>query len=965
MPVVAAWNELPSIGEHPERVALVELADRLQWSAPELAARYARRAIGAGPASGGPDLVRAYGLLAAALVRLERHADAVEPALAALRAAAKAGLPELESLVRLDLAACARELGEPLLGCTILRPVLEVAGVRPATRAVALGQLVGCTVHVGRRDDLEDALAEADRLLAADDGLSSDARRLDRALLAARTSAYHRRHGENEDAVEIARQGLGLLARLRDGRMEGGRAWARLIMELVLALLDDGQPGEAEHEAGPLFARPARSAAAPSVGRTLLAVAIRVMVPSGRVAAGRGLLDYVLSVAERHDLGWLLADALSARADLDELAARPGDALHGLRAAHAAEHRHRRSVEQARRQLVIEFGLVEPALDAVTGLLRTRPRTAAAITAPKPADPPPATATETAQPAPVRIPLPAPAPVSGPAPAPAPVSGPAPTTAPAAAVQPAQRPPTAASTPASSTPAPADSPEPSVSPAPAPSAATGATAAGSALAGPVEPAPAGPAAAGPPGADRDEPTGQSEADHAAPGPGPVPPPPGGAAEDTGPARPPGPTMFRIDLSDGRRSSGSRTNGGTASALPKVPADPPAATIEEEARAAVESAGAQPDAAVRPDDVEPASAAPPGTTGYKEPGTTNWLIRDLLAPLIDHPTLTSKGTRGTMPPEPEPDDIPEPPRQPDFRPAQPDEGPSVPWEPGLEPGTPRRPDFGPREPDFLPSMPGELPGPVRGPEAPDEGPGAPWSPAELPERPGIQEPWRPGVGEPERPGVGEPERPGVGEPGRPGVGEPERPGVGEPGRPGVGQPERPGVGEPGRPGVGEPERPGLGQPGRPGLEEPGRPDPAEPDREPWAPGEHKRQSEIVLPDEPDQVPPVPPGPQPQPDVPPPAQVAEPGAEGEGNGKVEPDTVRLEPVAPPEEAESPRTSRRRERTDTTSIADLLTEALVAYQATEPDRDEPGKSDKTAPVRPSSSGSGRHRMPDWGNV
>jgi hypothetical protein len=67
-------------------------------------------------------------------------------------------------------------------------------------------------------------------------------------------------------------------------------------------------------------------------------------------------------------------------------------------------------------------------------------------------------------------------------------------------------------------------------------------------------------------------------------------------------------------------------------------------------------------------------------------------------------------------------------------------------------------------------------------------------------------------------------------------------------------------------------------------------------------------------------------------------------------------------------------RRDRGDTASIAELLTEALVAYQETEPE-EEP---EHQAPVVPEevsenlpparrmqAGGSGRHRMPDWDSV
>jgi GGDEF domain-containing protein len=377
--VVAAWNDLPPSGEPTECATLVELAERLHDSAPELVVPYARRVLEHGPGAEGSVVIRAQALLAAALVRLGRHAEAVEPALVALRGADHSGIPELASSVRLDLAACSVGLGEPLLGCPILRPVLDTAGARPGIRAGAIAQLVGCSVHVGRRDDLEDSLAEADRLLAADDRFTADARRLERALLAARAAAYHRRWGETEDAVEAARNGLGLLARLRDVRLEGGRARAGLALELVCALLDDGHLAEAEQEAGPVLGQPVRAASAPAVGRLLLAVATRVLLPAGRVEAGRGLLDHATWVAERHALDWLLADGLAVRADLEERAARPADALRTLREAHAAEHRHRRSVELARRRLMTEFGAGDYPLDIVHSLLRNVIRPAVAV----------------------------------------------------------------------------------------------------------------------------------------------------------------------------------------------------------------------------------------------------------------------------------------------------------------------------------------------------------------------------------------------------------------------------------------------------------------------------------------------------------------------------------------------------------------------------------------------------------
>jgi GGDEF domain-containing protein len=383
--VVAAWTELPPTGGLPECAALVQLAERLRWSAAELVIQYATRALTESAAEGGPLAVRAQGLVAAALVRLGRHAEAVEPALAALRDADQAGVPELVPAIRLDLAACAHGLGESLLGCTILRPVLDNAGGRPSTRAIAITALVGCTAHVGRRDDLEDSLAEAERLLSADDALSPDARRMERAQLAMRTAAYYRRYGETEDAVDAARDGLGLLTKLRDPRLEGGLASAGLVLELVCALLDDGELAEAERVAEPVLAAPVRSTSAAAVGRLMLAMVTRVHVPAGRVEHGRSLLSHATWIAERHDHDWLLADAHTTLAQLDEASGEPADALLALRAARVAEQRQLRRVDAAKRQLMIEFGARPMALDTVNSLLRN------VVRAPVSAAPPPGT----------------------------------------------------------------------------------------------------------------------------------------------------------------------------------------------------------------------------------------------------------------------------------------------------------------------------------------------------------------------------------------------------------------------------------------------------------------------------------------------------------------------------------------------------------------------------------------------
>ncbi len=376
---MAAWNEAPAAGGLGECAALVRSAEALRFSAPELAVQLARRALAVGAAepADATDVgqartlsMRAQAVLAAGLVRISHHVDAVEPAFAALALADGEGVPEVAVAVRLDLAACSREVGEPLLGCAMLRPVLETDQPRPSVRAVALGRLVGCIAHVGRRDDLEDALTEADRLLAADDGLSPDARRMERARLSVRAAAYHRWYGDTEDAADAAREGLTQLNRLRGMRADAARLRAQLVLELVCALLDDGALEEAVSVSEAVLAEPVRATSAAAVGQLMLAVSTRVHLPSGRVERGRGLLDQAVWLAGRHALDGVLADALTAVSQLDEAAGRTTDALESLRGARAAEQRRLRALSQAARHLLMEADATKWDAKAVNVLLR-------------------------------------------------------------------------------------------------------------------------------------------------------------------------------------------------------------------------------------------------------------------------------------------------------------------------------------------------------------------------------------------------------------------------------------------------------------------------------------------------------------------------------------------------------------------------------------------------------------------
>ncbi|MFC4858241.1 hypothetical protein [Actinophytocola glycyrrhizae] len=365
--MAAAWNDLPATGGLHECAALVSSAEALRVSAPELSVQLARRAllVGATDASAGTtnigeatDLsMRAQALLASGLVRISQHAKAVEPGFAALALAESGGVSDVAAQVRIDLAACAQQVGEPLLGGAILRPVLEAPHTPPSLRAAALGRLVGCVGHVARRDDVEDALAEADRLLAADDTISTDVRRMERARLAVRSASYHRWYGDTEDAVTSAREGLNLLTRLRtDLRSESDRLRARLSLELVCGLLDEGESREAEHAAHPTVDEPVRATSAASVGRLMLALASRVYLPSGQIDRGRHLLDQAAWLAERHALDGLRADALTEVSRLDEQAGRAAAALEAMRTARAAEHRRMRAMSRAARHVLVEVG---------------------------------------------------------------------------------------------------------------------------------------------------------------------------------------------------------------------------------------------------------------------------------------------------------------------------------------------------------------------------------------------------------------------------------------------------------------------------------------------------------------------------------------------------------------------------------------------------------------------------------
>lgn len=305
---------------------------------------------------GGPVMAAARAVEVSALVRLGRHAEAVEPAIAVLFGGE---LTEgAAARVRIDLASCARHCGAPRVALTILRPVLE-SEQAPSVRADALVQYAACLACLDRRRGVEGLLAEADRLLAADQRLDADTRRVRRALVCVRSAAHQRYHGDTRLALAAAREGLTLLDRLTDPCVDGGLARPRLVGEIVLALLDDGDRDAAVELAATLTGMPARTTSAMAVGMVMLAVATRVHLPAGRTEAGRALLADAVRLGRRYEAYPLLAEALTSLAEVDEQQDRLASALDCLRGARAAETTQRLAVERARSLLADAFGVGE------------------------------------------------------------------------------------------------------------------------------------------------------------------------------------------------------------------------------------------------------------------------------------------------------------------------------------------------------------------------------------------------------------------------------------------------------------------------------------------------------------------------------------------------------------------------------------------------------------------------------
>ena len=351
---MAARNELPV--RESEFVSLAESADSLRLRAPELSLVFARQAMTS--EAGRRDAV-AHAAATSALVRLGRHAEAVTPGLTTLELLDQQRDCDLAGRVRIDLASCARVAGAPAVAVAILGPVMRSSVARPALRGAAALQYACCLARLDRRAGLDQLLGEADRLFAADEDLTADQRLVYRAMVSSKVAGQRRRNGNASSAVLAAREGLALLDQLGDPDGDGSQVRARLQVELVCALLDTGSVVQALDTAAELIGRPVRAGAASALGRVLLVVATRVHLPAGRFEVGQAQLVDAIRIAERHGADGVLADALTALASLDENGGRLAEALSGMRAARAAEHRRRQALDAARTTLFDTFGLGE------------------------------------------------------------------------------------------------------------------------------------------------------------------------------------------------------------------------------------------------------------------------------------------------------------------------------------------------------------------------------------------------------------------------------------------------------------------------------------------------------------------------------------------------------------------------------------------------------------------------------
>jgi tetratricopeptide (TPR) repeat protein len=337
-----------------EAASLVESAMLLRWRAPELALLLADRAVTAGQ-DDKLAVLQADHLAVFALNRLGRHGEAAHRLFPAIRDAETP--PGLRHELHVELAHCAVALGESATALDAVQAVLAAGDdVAPVLRGGALVAVAEASAALGRNDLATSALDEADELYREDSSLDHDTALLLRAAVRAVDAARHRRREASAVAETKAREGRDLLAGLADPEHDSGEVSARLMLEIALALLGRGAGDAAMQEARPLLRRPVRAAAAAAVGRLRLALATRVHLAEGRHEPALTLLADAVEGAQRYGVDVVLAECLEGLSHVHEARGEFADALHCVRAARAAEGRHRRDVEAARGTLLDNCG---------------------------------------------------------------------------------------------------------------------------------------------------------------------------------------------------------------------------------------------------------------------------------------------------------------------------------------------------------------------------------------------------------------------------------------------------------------------------------------------------------------------------------------------------------------------------------------------------------------------------------
>lgn len=349
---------------------------RMKLRAPELSVAFGERAAALAEAAGAEDLwAQAEGVAVFARARLGQRACLTPRALTALRTAEAAGATRLALEMRTELALCARSVNAPMTGLAALRPALEHEELAGATRAAALGQMVGCLSHLGRRAVLDQALQEASQAVESDDTLSDEDKLTAHAMVHAATAALCRRHGDGEAAMSAARQGLELINRENDG----AQVRIRLGLELVNALLDKGNTQLAQDLADELLSGPIRAAASAPAAWLRLAIATRVLLPDAGCEAAGVLVRDALYDAERHGHEAVAAKLWLQLSAIEEELGRPQDALTCMHAARMAEFHHARRRGQALSVLTAAFGRCEQVVDPAEVLTRRIPEQPAVL----------------------------------------------------------------------------------------------------------------------------------------------------------------------------------------------------------------------------------------------------------------------------------------------------------------------------------------------------------------------------------------------------------------------------------------------------------------------------------------------------------------------------------------------------------------------------------------------------------